>query len=693
MQMKKFSFLIIALLIGWCCPASAQSKLDLPLLRMLQKEQAKAPDPDGWHDTAGCTVLAILTEGATLPEDELQEMGVKVGTTVGRVAVLRMPVDRLEEVAALPQIESLSANQRHTVECLNTRIETGASTLHDAALARAEGLSQGYTGRGVVVGIVDTGIEYNHLNFLNPETGATRLRGAILYRPEEGAIDSIREVYTEPCQLDTLTTDDVLNDHGTQTAGVAAGSYAAPLAPPQEGMSSLQGMAPEADLVLCGTSVLEDDRLIDGLVQIFARADELGEPCVVNLSIGNPIGWKDGKSAFCLACEALTEGGDAPGRAIVLSAGNDGAKNYTAHCALQDTLTRCLLLEPVVKNGQSTYYNPNLDVYCSDSLPLGIDYALYDTLLGEWQELPFEQHRWDTLEAGHDGRRHIIIDCDTCQMSAWPHCLLAARMKSPYSETAREVTLYYINNESVGYDILPGPGEGDCWIEGSPDLSISDMCCTDAVLSVGAYSACDSLINVFGRTQYPWCPRGEVCDFSSYGPTAQGTMKPDAIAPGASVVTSLSSFHEDRITYYYTSGRYLNSPMMYVVTPEGSTRSYYWLQNVGTSLSSPAVAGIIALWMEACPTLTVRQIRDVMRSTCRWDDYCAEAPRGTVQAGFGKVDAMAGMRAVLSLASLSEPIIDPTTSRPHNLSTSQPHTFDLLGRPHSGTSLFIHSER
>lgn len=656
-----FSFFLVIALLAFSSISSAQSKIDLQLLKTLRKSEATVPVPvrgANVRNVEMLTVMAVLHEGAQLPVAELKEMGVRVGSQVGRVVSLRTPIDRLETLAELPCIESVNANRRHEVNCMITRKETGVDILHGGQSSKGESVPLPYTGKGVLLGIVDTGIEYNHLNFRDPETGKSRVNTAVLYRPLEGEADAVREVYVDPSQIDTLTTDYVLKGHGTQTTGVAAGSY--------PGLQQY-GMAPEADLILCGTSVLEDDRLIDALQIIFARAEELGRPCVVNLSIGNSVDWKDGKTPLCLACDALTEGGNAAGRAIVFSAGNYGDKRFSAEYQFCDTMPVYTLLEPYRTDNHSWYYDPNVVVYSSDSLPIQLDFLLFDTLRCEFRELPFEQHRLDTLEAGHDNRRLVDIDCDTCDMKGFEHCLLSAKLSGT---PGTSVAIYYVNKWSVDYAMMAGRNE-ERWLSGTADLSISDLCCLDAVISVGSYCDRDSLFNVFNRTVWPTDSRNEINKFSSYGRTWQGTPKPDVVAPGDLLVSSYSSFHEARIIYYYTSGRYLDSPMMYVVTPDAEGPTYYWTSDRGTSLSSPCVAGIIALWMEACPTLSVRQIREILHETSRFDDYCQESFGNGMQAGFGKIDAVAGMQKVLEMSAIQDVRPEPVLTH---------GCYDLFGR-------------
>ena len=662
----------IAMCVLSVCALFSQSKMDMSLLRQTALRRNAAP-------LQSCQVIVSLKPGCSandlyLEIPQLRSLKAKWSldnpSGKGSVMSLCIPVSMLARLDHSDCVASLSAPRHYQPTCANTRREMHVTELQDDATAQLYGLPRCYTGRGVLLGIVDIGIEYNHLNFRDPETGQTRIKGAVLYRPTEGAADSVREYYTDPALIDTLTTDTHQNGHGTQTASMAAASY--------PGLQLL-GMAPQADLMLCGTSSLTDDRLIDAMQQTFARADELGEPCVINLSIGNSVDWKDGLTPFCLACDALTQGGTAPGRIIIVSAGNDGDKAFGASCQFCDTMPAYALLQPLQHQGNTAYLNPNIDVYCSDSLPLSVDYVLYDTLRHTLSPCPFEQHWLDTLDAGHGNRRHLCLDADTCMMTDYPDQVLAARFRGCEGSS---VTAYYLNDFSVNYRMYAGDADVH-WMDVEAGLSISDLCCTDAVLSAGAYSVTDSVVNIFGRTIISWCPQGQVCSFSSYGTTWQGVPKPDVLCPGAGIVTGFSAYYDDKITYYYTSRRYLSSPMMHVLTPdendtpwykpEESDRTYYWIENQGTSFSSPALAGIVALWLEACPTLSVADIRTILQHTSHLDQACAEAPGGLLQVGAGKADALAGIQAILDAQGIR-------SLAPDN-NARECRCYDMMGRP------------
>src|SRR5262249_59124324 len=93
------------------------------------------------------------------------------------------------------------------------------------------------------------------------------------------------------------------------------------------------GMAPGADLVIVkgnrhGNSFSDAD-VAAGAAFIFARADELGEPAVVNLSIGAQTTAHTGHSAMEEMLSAMIGPGH-PGRLIVAAAGNDGGDDLHA---------------------------------------------------------------------------------------------------------------------------------------------------------------------------------------------------------------------------------------------------------------------------------------------------------------------------------------------------------------------------
>lgn len=163
-------------------------------------------------------------------------------------------------------------------------------------------LPENLTGKGVLVAILDSGIQFDHVNFRDPATMKTRIRVAVANtgRKETNVEE---EIFQLPHGID--------EEHGSHTTGIAAGSYAA---------DGWQGIATEADLCLMeGASAYT----VAALKRAFAVADSLDMPLVVNMSFDENSKFT-GYNPVNLLCEKLTENGNRPGRIIVTSVGNSG---------------------------------------------------------------------------------------------------------------------------------------------------------------------------------------------------------------------------------------------------------------------------------------------------------------------------------------------------------------------------------
>jgi subtilisin family serine protease len=112
---------------------------------------------------------------------------------------------------------------------------------------------------------------------------------------------------------------------------------------------------------------------------------------------------------------------------------------------------------------------------------------------------------------------------------------------------------------------------------------------------------------------------GEWGTYSSVGPTYDGRIKPDVLAPGSNIISSYSS-------YYLANNPTANDIKWDVAHFDFNGRTYAWNSNTGTSMSSPAVAGAIALWMQAKPDLTMEEVMDVFAHTCHRPDAHATYP-------------------------------------------------------------------
>ena len=139
---------------------------------------------------------------------------------------------------------------------------------------------------------------------------------------------------------------------------------------------------------------------------------------------------------------------------------------------------------------------------------------------------------------------------------------------------------------------------------------------------------------------------GQLAYFSSYGPTFDGRQKPEILAPGLPVISSVSNYDK-----YYV-GYSADEVVCDKVTANGRTN--YWGAMSGTSMSTPIVSGIIATWLQADPTLTAERIIDVFRETAISDSYTTD----TQTCGFGKIDSYNGLKKILESSAVEGSLID-----------------------------------
>jgi hypothetical protein len=167
------------------------------------------------------------------------------------------------------------------------------------------------------------------------------------------------------------------------------------------------------------------------------------------------------------------------------------------------------------------------------------------------------------------------------------------------------------------------------WLNGDRNYGISEPACTESLITVAAYTA-----------EYSG-GGGGIATFSSYGPTMDERRKPDLAAPGVSVASSISSFTDNSFSS--------------VGSVNFQGRSYPFARFSGTSMSAPAVTGIVALLLQADPQLTAADVKDLLRNTARRDNYTGTIPpEGSTRWGMGKVNAYAAMRELLGLAMMDE---------------------------------------
>lgn len=534
------------------------------------------------------------------------------------------------------------------------------------------GLSQNYTGKGVVVGIVDIGFQTDHPTFYSPDGKNYRVQ-RFWNQQKLGNPPSLFNYGTE--YLDSTNIASAIDDdgaHGTHVAGIAAGS----------GLGSpnlkYRGMAPESEIVMVGIKyandtlggsglgdyVVANPTIIDGYNYVFKYAELHNKPSVCNLSWGMHTGPHDGTSLFDRSVKSIT----GSGRIVVGAAGNDGRNQMHIHQTLNGDTAYTL----AVDNNRKDFVHENIymDIWGGVSNGSGdkikIQLNLVDTFGNVLINTPWNL-AGDCVNCGAY-KQMYTHDKDTLS-------IIFTEQNYPFNGKSNFLVIAEHNRPGNGYIRLgiTSTGEFNAWnsgqayrwtsghfwnghkslsfgkkfIEGTAEGSVGENGGSGThTLTAGAYINRNSWINYKGEYfNQPWNIVGDIAGFSSRGPMPKsithpnGRIKPDIIAPGQSITSAL---HRRQVPGW------LNNELMYKTQYNGN--DVYWAMFSGTSMAAPHTTGIVALYLQANEWLTPLEIRNLWRLTARKDQYTTNDSNGN--SGYGKIDAFETLKIIDQYAAI-----------------------------------------
>jgi phosphatidylserine/phosphatidylglycerophosphate/cardiolipin synthase-like enzyme/subtilisin family serine protease len=554
--------------------------------------------------------VAVLVR-LVVPRQDLPDW-VHVVATFGDIATVRVARGTLEELRAHGGVRSVKAPRsfRADVEQLSESVLDASPTDLEAQREQRRPAGVTLTGRGVVIGVVDWGLDFTHPAFRNPD-GSTRLLALWDQQPGADPAHPNRygygRIFTRSEIDDALGHDDPvstlgyqpwLSDDGAGTHGTATTSIAAGSAWP----GGVPGVAPEADIVFvhastwgpAGPQGLGDSVALAEALD-FIRDIAANKPCVTNLSLGGHGGPHDGSTLLEQAMDAFVL--EQPGRMIAQSCGNYFTTETHSEGELLAGEQALLPLEVHDEVPESH----EIDVWYSgaDRMTIGVIGPGGDpralTRPGEHRDLAVAgvkvgeiRHRVDDP---NDGRNNAVIRLGpTAHPGTWQVVLQSA-------------------------DVVDG--RFHAWIEREPvrpheqtrfatDVAVATtttgtICNGFRPLAVGAYDA--------GTPEQPPSP------FSSSGPTVDGRHKPDLLAPGSGVLVARSRPADSR-------------PGDEV--PHSTVMS-------GTSMAAPHVTGAVACLLEQ-QQLPAAAIRLVILESC--EPYRGDEP-GRAGSGYLRLDSAA----------------------------------------------------
>jgi len=635
-------------------PGSAEAARALP--GFVQVDRSAAPV---LHVKAGLDGSAVTTEGGRgALERELVSIGVDVDGRVGAIASLRVPAAAIEALARLPEITWLKSS--HTYRMQNDISTSSAQIGSDQANTALT------KGAGVIVAVVDTGIQWTDHDFRNAD-GTTRILGIwdqTLTDPVHpppagfsfGAYYSRSAIDAALASGGSLLTGDG-HGHGTHVTGTAAGNGLETGNGVPAG--TFAGVAPEADLLAVrvfddtGTFCANCD--LTAAVQFISEtAAAAGKPWVGNMSLGTDIGAHDGTDPDERTIDAAV-GPGRRGAQMAIAAGNSGNRDRSSHPNHWEGPLPAA--GSSVSDTFSLSYAPNSgsdnDHIWLDLWYKGADSVTVDVISPTGITVSAARGADSGIVCSADGA--IQVDAtngpdplngdNEVFVQIWDSSSCGPVVAPRMGVWTVRIATNGVGSASPTFDLWDEADAGSLPYVGLSSSSIGTSVGIPGTaryaITAGSYADKDHWINVTGATTTATLSTlsgvGSLSGFSSLGPTRDGRIKPDVAAPGEYIGSSLAGGIQASRGANFTE------------------RDGQHGDITGTSMATPHVAGTAALLLAINPQLQGPEVKAAITTSARSDAFTnGPGPLPNTFYGYGKLRALeAGYQAASMVTDLA----------------------------------------
>ncbi|MBD2770853.1 S8 family peptidase [Iningainema tapete] len=513
----------------------------------------------------------------------LSQYDIRINQATGSVRTAYLPIESLDPLSEDPAVQRIKPSRK-----LQLRMDVATKAVHVPEFKNNTGL----TGKGVIIGIVDSGIDAKH-----PSFAGRILRIWDQTLPGSGVPEGGYGIELTGEQLKT-STDTV--GHGTHVAGIATGVD-----------TTYGGIAPEAQILII-KSDLQDAHIADGVRYVFRIAREMGLPAVVNLSLGGHADAHDGSDSLSKIIDA--ESG--PGRIVCCAAGNEGNDNIHGQIIVpagkMDTMRFRVPSNQVSIAWLNGWYPGNSQLEVSLQSP--------NRYVTPWQKI---------VTNGNPAQNYTLPDARVQIVTPGPdkangdyNFFVQIRSSGPMQVTGGVWQLRVKNTSSTEARL-------DVWtLDDAQAVFFSGKSIQDAVkigspgaaknaVTVASYTTKVKYTDIDNKPRELGLKLNDISEFSSEGPLRNNAQKPDVAAPGAMIVSALSS------DAGYDRSKIVNSQFVVLA---------------GTSMAAPFITGLVALLLQRDPKLDPSGVKDLLRK----NSTIPGKPAGTFDNkwGFGLIDAL-----------------------------------------------------
>ncbi|MCA0429287.1 MAG: S8 family peptidase [Bacteroidetes bacterium] len=511
-----------------------------------------------------------------------------------------------------------------------------------------------YNGSGVVIGIIDTGCDFNHPDF-KTSSGNTRINYLWDQTITSATTSPLpygygQEWTSAQINASLCTHSDLAHyGHGTHVTGIAAGNGLA--------NGTHYGISSEADIIVVALDFNKNGTIIaDAANYIFNKAALLGKPCVINASVGNYYGSHDGTDLEAQLIDNMI-GPTKPGKVIVAAAGNAGNIKYHTKTTVNGIDTNFTWIQ---NSSSSLNYWLHADTLQIKNvfINVGVNRLNYSNI-GNTGFKPYNYalntQKIDTIKNSSNDRIGIVksfasintfgvyelsleITADTLnqfwridskgvgQHNSWNFDFVSSGLPTN--------TVY----PKINYYVMPDTFQ----------TIVSGFQCLDNVITVGNYNNLKYYYDVNNTLQTSAETANALAANSSVGPTRNNKIKPDVSATGNNVFSAIALGMQNNLI---------------TTAPQVVAQGSFHVIGGGTSAASPVVAGLVGLILDKDGTLTAPLVKSAIINCTYTDNFTGAVPNNSW--GYGKLDGKAAFLCSNVVTSLNNKSVKNVTIFPN----------------------------